>query len=76
MADAPFGARSRGCFYCSRALRLKLAVSDEAVGRSRVVQVVFIAVCQHGGVAESETSAVRLLGTWKGRWGRIGPSIG
>ena len=29
MADAPFGARSRGCFYCSRARRLRLAVSEK-----------------------------------------------
>lgn len=39
MADAPFGARSRGCFYYSRALRLRLVVSDEAGGRSHVVQL-------------------------------------
>ena len=43
MADAPSrGARSRGCFYYSRA-EAQVVVSGKAVGRSRVVQVVFMA---------------------------------
>jgi hypothetical protein len=36
------GARSRGCFCCSRARGLRLVVWCEAVGRLRVVQVVSI----------------------------------
>ena len=39
----PFRARSRGCSCTSRTRRFRLVVSDEAVGRSRVVQVVFMA---------------------------------
>ena len=42
MADAPCGARSRGCFYYSRA-EAQVVVSSEAVGRLRVVQIVFMA---------------------------------
>jgi hypothetical protein len=44
MADAPFGARSRGCFHTSRARGLRLVVLGEAVGRLRVVQNVSVAV--------------------------------
>src|SRR5208282_5447956 len=43
MADAPFGARSR-LLLLSRALRLRLVVLLEAVGRLRVDQIVFLAV--------------------------------
>ena len=48
MADAPFGARSRGCLYTSRARRLNVAGFGEAVGRSRVVQLVSSPCGRHG----------------------------
>ena len=47
MADAPFGARSHAASTVQEP-KLKLAVFSEAVGRSRVVQVVFIAVRSAG----------------------------
>ena len=36
------GARVQGCFFSSRAVRLRFAVFGKAVGRLRVVQIVFI----------------------------------
>ena len=44
----PLSGRGPGCFYTSRAKRLRLAVLEEAVGRLRVVQIVFMAGGRHG----------------------------
>ena len=43
MADAPFGARSRGCFYYSRASGSGWSFRGSSTGRSRVDQIVFMA---------------------------------
>ena len=54
----PLSGRGPGCFYTSRTLRFRLVGSDEAVGRLRVDQLVFMAVRSARRVVSSLSNVV------------------